>query len=106
MKQPLGMSLPGKSRSWLKGAESIFCNMLEAGDRVHVTYESVLETVSLTVGNNEDLGTLTAILRESVLVSSCKKTDETKCIQTKLISSFHLKSRYDTNVLFLFFWLY
>ena len=83
--------------SWLKGPGSVFCNMLDANDGVHMTPKNVLETVSLKEDNNEDLGIMIKVLSEYSQMGKCvcnklQKTGEIKYIQTKLNSFSFLKS--------------
>lgn len=63
--QPLGLNLPGKSRSWRKGAESVFCNMLNSGNEVHVTPKNVLETASLLKSSQENLSVILPVLSDT-----------------------------------------
>lgn len=101
-----GLRLTQRSRSRLKGAGSIFCNMLHASDGVHTTPKNFWDTVDLIEDNNEVSGIMTTLViiarQKSAFALSCKirckKKKQIKYIQTKLNSSFFLKSEHDTNI--------
>lgn len=65
-----------RSRSWLKGAGSIFCNMLHASDGVHTTPKNFWDTVDLIEDNNEVSGIMTTLViiarQKSAFALSCK----------------------------------
>ncbi|XP_072475527.1 uncharacterized protein [Notamacropus eugenii] len=96
--KPLDLTLPGRSRSWVHGAENVSCSTLATGDGVHIIPHNVSATICPMEDQPVGSALATTVLSDDGQEKKCacsqlRKPDEIKYIQTKLNSSFFFKTK-------------